>query len=404
LDIGPDLTWIYTLDHVKAEKLSNAVVYNDILNFVTDDSSVHQISISITGTDDAAVISGVLSGAATEGNIGDTLNISGSVSITDVDTIDNPEFVAQTHSGIYGELVLNADGDWNYLVDQSSIQNLDAGVEVKDTITIVADDFSQQKIIITLTGSDDTSVYSGSLQGEILEGDVGDRVSASSISGSLSISDIDSSDNPTISSTTKAGQYGTLSFDSGSWTYVLNEDARDGEDPDIKVVQSLAQGESLSENISITASDGTSVSINITIRGTNDGPDLIATSFTSKIVTEDSSLSNSAEGKLLASDVEGDTSITFSITNAEVFSNGTGFKKVGSYGNLFLEADGSYSYILDNGLYSSNILGSGQTGRDNFVISISDSAGAKTDQAITFEIHGADESAIITGALIGGPI
>ena len=49
--------------------------------------------MAIAGTDDASVISGTVTGAVTEGNVGDApVTATGSIAISDVDGDDNPSF------------------------------------------------------------------------------------------------------------------------------------------------------------------------------------------------------------------------------------------------------------------------------------------------------------------------
>ena len=46
-------------------------------------------------------------------------------------------------------------GTWTYTLDQSAVQNLDAGDIVNDTITYTASDGNTQQITVTITGTDD---------------------------------------------------------------------------------------------------------------------------------------------------------------------------------------------------------------------------------------------------------
>ena len=72
--------------------------------------------------------------------MGDTATATGSLSISDVDADDTPSFadVASTggDNGL-GSFELVA-GVWTYTLDQSAVQDLDAGDVVNDTITFTA--------------------------------------------------------------------------------------------------------------------------------------------------------------------------------------------------------------------------------------------------------------------------
>ena len=130
-------------------------------------------SVNITGTDDTSVITGTVTGAVLEGNVGDApVTATGSIAITDVDADDSPTFndVASTiGDNSYGSFTLTA-GTWTYTLDQSAVQGLDSGDVVNDTITYIATDGSTQQITMNITGTDDTSVITGTVAGAVLEG------------------------------------------------------------------------------------------------------------------------------------------------------------------------------------------------------------------------------------------
>ncbi|MFW9289918.1 VCBS domain-containing protein, partial [Glaesserella parasuis] len=82
------------------------------------------------------------------------MTATGTIAISDVDGDDTPTFADTTEAGTYGSLEL-VDGNWTYTLDQSAVQNLDAGDQVTDTITLTASDGTEQAIVITITGSED---------------------------------------------------------------------------------------------------------------------------------------------------------------------------------------------------------------------------------------------------------
>ena len=54
---------------------------------------LNKLHVTITGADDASVITGTVTGAVLEGNVGDApVTATGSIAITDVDDDDNPVF------------------------------------------------------------------------------------------------------------------------------------------------------------------------------------------------------------------------------------------------------------------------------------------------------------------------
>ena len=51
-------------------------VVNDTLTLTASDGTTQNITITITGTDDAPVVTGVFTGAVTEGDVGDVVTAS----------------------------------------------------------------------------------------------------------------------------------------------------------------------------------------------------------------------------------------------------------------------------------------------------------------------------------------
>ena len=157
-------SWTYTLDQSAVQDLDAGDTVNDTIAFTASDGSTQQITVTITGSDDASVISGTVTGAVIEGDVGDApVTATGTFGINDVDADDSPSFadVASTiGDNGYGSFEL-ASGSWTYTLGQSTVQALDAGDTVSDTITFSASDGSTQQITVTITGTDDTSVISG---------------------------------------------------------------------------------------------------------------------------------------------------------------------------------------------------------------------------------------------------
>ena len=85
------------------------------------------------------MVSGDFSGNVTEGDLGDVVTATGTLAISDVDGDDNPDFADTTQAGTYGSLAL-VGGNWTYTLNQGSVQDLDAGDTVTDTITLTATD------------------------------------------------------------------------------------------------------------------------------------------------------------------------------------------------------------------------------------------------------------------------
>ena len=164
-----------------------------------------------------------------EGNVGDApVTATGSIAISDVDGDDSPSFadVASTAGDNgFGAFELTG-GTWTYTLDQSAVQDLDAGDVVNDTITFTATDGSTQVITVAITGMDDASVISGTVTGAVAEGNVGDAPVTAT--GSIAISDVDGDDSPSfadVASTAGDNGFGAFELNRGHvdvtrWTRV----------------------------------------------------------------------------------------------------------------------------------------------------------------------------------------
>ncbi|SIO96141.1 Hemolysin, chromosomal [Vibrio spartinae] len=224
---------------------------------VTDDlgaTGTTTLTIRVVGTNDAP------EAQAATGTVAEDATISGSLTASDVDLPDNANLTFSTESSVPG-LTLNADGDYSF--DASGYDALAAGekqvIEVPITVTDDRGATDTTTLTITVTGTDDTPEVTGTFTGAVTEGDIGD---VTQVSGTIEITDADANDNPVFADTTVSGVYGSLTLVDGQWTYTLDQSK----------AQSLADGEQVTDTITLTASDGTTQQIEIDITGTNDEP------------------------------------------------------------------------------------------------------------------------------------
>ena len=184
---------------------------------------------------------------------------SGTISISNSDPSNNPSFPDLTLAGQYGSFSL-ASGRWRYELDQSKVQHLTPGNanKISDTFTLKATDGSSKNIEITITGTKDNSVFSGDLIGSVQVG-IPSRAVAT---GTLTITDADHGDNPTIAGSQQNGKYGTFGFLNGQWRYRLNA----------AKAQTIAKQQSKTEQFKLQASDGQTTTITIAIDGPTPDP------------------------------------------------------------------------------------------------------------------------------------
>ncbi|WP_299357104.1 VCBS domain-containing protein, partial [uncultured Shimia sp.] len=189
--VQPDGTWSYALDNgqpaVQALKTGDQIT--DTLTVSTIDGTTKQITVSINGTDDKAVIGGVDTGSVTENTAGidrspdqhqpgigvlgtETLDASGQLTIIDPDAggaAFDTHGLGFNYHGTYGDLLLREDGTWFYSADAGSarffdgrpttrgtaIDQLGVGQTLTDKITVHSKDGTPHDIVITIHGSND---------------------------------------------------------------------------------------------------------------------------------------------------------------------------------------------------------------------------------------------------------
>lgn len=166
LTINSQGGWNYAAINNQAaiQNLNNGANISDSLVISSLDGTTHTIIITINGVNEVnipAVISGADSGAVTEDNDPDNdnlLEVSGKLNITD----SNPgeaAFIANTIFGNYGNLVINAAGNWSYAANnsQSAIQSLNTGATLYDSLVVRSVDGTTRAIVITISGRDEAN-------------------------------------------------------------------------------------------------------------------------------------------------------------------------------------------------------------------------------------------------------
>ncbi len=175
------------------------------------------VTITIDGAEDAAVIGGDINGAVTEDG---KLSDAGILTITDPDAGEDV-FVAQSGAAStngYGTVDLDAAGNWTYTLDNANptVQALSGAEILADSFTAVSADGTTQSVTITINGAEDAPVIGGTVTGIVAED------GTLSANGSLTISDVDTSDNP-ISfpdevATLGDNGYSLFILSDGTWT------------------------------------------------------------------------------------------------------------------------------------------------------------------------------------------
>ncbi|CDS97024.1 VCBS domain-containing protein [Vibrio coralliirubri] len=360
-------TWTYDLDNTNptVQALGKGTTATDTITVYSADGTPHQITITVNGTNDKAIIGGTNSGAVTEES---QLQTSGTLTVTDVDT-GEAHFSNTDIAGTLGTLHLTDTGTWTYDLDNTNpqVQALGKGATATDTITVNSADGTPHQITITINGTNDKAIIGGTSSGAVTE------ESQLQTSGTLTVTDVDTGE-AHFSNNDIAGTLGTLHLtDSGTWTYDL-----DNTNP---TVQALGANKTATDTITVHSADGTTHQVTITINGTNDKAIIGGTSSGS--VTEESQLQTS--GTLTVTDVD---------TGEAHFSN---TDIVGNLGTLHLTDSGAWTYDLDNTNPIVQALGANKTATDTITVHSADG----TPHQVTITVNGTNDAAVIMGTSTG---
>jgi VCBS repeat-containing protein len=155
--------WVYTLNNASTavQALNVGDTLTDTFTVTTIDGTAQVVTITITGGNDAAVISGATTGSVTEaGAAPGTPTASGTLTDTDVDNPPNTFAAVNSptaSAGGYGTFTMTATGVWTYRLDDTNsvVQALDVGDTLTDTFTVTAVDGTAQQVTITIHGASD---------------------------------------------------------------------------------------------------------------------------------------------------------------------------------------------------------------------------------------------------------
>ena len=167
--------------------------------------------MTITGSNDGAVITGSASDDVVED--GDLL-ASGTLTAVDPDAGESG-FVAAAADGAHGSFTIDADGNWNYALDNSSadVQALSAGETVDEIFTVTTNGNETRDITVTITGTNDAPIVTGGTSADTLEVSV--EVGGSVIIGSddLLATDIDNTASELTFTLTSDSAHGDMFLD-----------------------------------------------------------------------------------------------------------------------------------------------------------------------------------------------
>ncbi|MFJ1303053.1 VCBS domain-containing protein, partial [Pseudomonadota bacterium AL_CKDN230030165-1A_HGKHYDSX7] len=375
--------WTYTLDNAAAQTLKSGQAITEIYTVQVSDghggTDTKVISVTINGTDDAAVIT-PHAPAADQGRVQEDgqLVATGKLDVVDPDA-GQAVFQAQPSTqGAFGTFAIDANGNWAYNLDNANkaVQALGADKSLTETFTVTSADGSKHDITVTIQGTNDVPKLSGEVTGSVTED------GTKTATGQLTTTDVDTTDTHTYSVVGKAnGAYGSFAIDAtGKWTYTLDNAA----------AQALKSGQAITETYTVQVSDGhggtdTKV-ISVTINGTDD-----AAVITPHVPGSDQGRIQE-DGQLVAN---GKLDIVDPDAGQAVFQAQPG--TAGAYGTFTVDANGNWTYSLDNANKAVQALGADKTLTETFTVTSAD--GSKHD--ITVTIQGTNDAPKLSGEVTG---
>ncbi|MFB2892387.1 beta strand repeat-containing protein [Aerosakkonemataceae cyanobacterium BLCC-F50] len=313
------------------------------------------VNVAIAGVNDLAVITGTTTGNVTEDATTNTA--TGTLSATDVDS--PATFVAQANTnGTYGSFALGTDGAWTYTLDnsRSATNALAAGQTVTDVFSAATADGTAQAITITVAGSNDLAVITGTTTGNVTE-----DATTNTATGTLSATDVDS---PTtfVAQANTNGTYGSFALGTnGAWTYTLGNSR--------SATNALAAGQTVTDVFTSATADGTTKAVTITLTGNNDAPVAVNDNVTTTDLQP-------VTFNVLTNDSDVDTGDLLSILS---FTNPTS-------GTVAKNADNTFTYTPTVGFI----------GNTSFNYTIKDLAGLTSTATVTLNVTAGSNSILGT--------
>ncbi|MDP1611757.1 MAG: VCBS domain-containing protein, partial [Sulfuritalea sp.] len=418
LTISSGGNWSYEVSNAAVQYLAAGETTNEIFTVESADGTTHDITVTITGTNDAPTISSAVSaGGVTEiadgapGENTTTLSDSGAIVFADVDLTDahTVSVTPGAASGYLGSLTSSLDQPsktvtWNFEVADSAVDHLASGQQVVQTYTVTIDDgqggTADQLVTVTIQGTNDGPVAIVDTATAVEAGGVANGTAGTNPSGNVlsNDTDVDTGDTKTVTAITggtlgvaKAGSYGSIVLNAdGTYTYTV-----DNSNATVQALRTV--GDTLTDSFTYTMADAagatSTATVTVTVQGANDTP--VGVGDTAA-VNEDATVTATAATGVLANDTDVDSGDTKTVS--AIAGGAVGNPLTGTYGTLTLNADGSYSYVANT--VAAQMLGAGQTANESFTYTVSDATGATSTAILSFTITGTNDAPILTNTAL----
>ncbi|MDH2375525.1 VCBS domain-containing protein, partial [Cobetia sp. 3AK] len=344
-------------------------------------------------SNDVGTLVGSDSGAVTEDGVTEA-----SGTLVDVESTD---VVAGSQSDDYGTFSVNESGEWTYTLDNeaAAVQGLDAGDTVSQSFVVELSDGTTTTVDIVITGVDDSaptitdiSATSDNSDNSVTEA-TGDTVTGSFTVAAqagidtVTIGGIDITDASTtpVEITTDEGTLSVTGYDAGTGT-VTYRYVEDGE------TENHAGGD-ITDSFAVVVTDitGQSSTDSLDIAILDTAPEAKADT---RNIGEDTTTAldgNVIDGANDTADTLGADATTVTAVDGNAVTADAAAVVTGDYGTLTLEADGSYSYVLDTTNPAVQSLDDGESLADEFSYTITDADGDTSSTTLTITVDGSTD-------------
>ena len=223
------------------------------------------LTISVIDVPNPAVIGGDITGSATEDR-----GTTGLLTISDADGADEEAFVAEFIRGTYGQIGIQADGNYRYTVSTDPVtQALRAGEIVVDTFTLTSVDGTTVDVTISIEGINDPATFPSTAPVQISED------ATAPLTGQINVEDRDAGESEIVASQ-QIGSFGVFEINAaGQWSYTVDNAA----------ANRTPAGQESNDVFIITSLDGTEQDFLVQVVGVNDAA--VITGDTTGTIDED---------------------------------------------------------------------------------------------------------------------
>jgi VCBS repeat-containing protein len=351
--IDTDGKWTYVASSAH-NQFQAGQTYTDTFTVTSADGTTTTVTVNLAGTNDAPVVSGPVTGMAPEDGTGVTLDALKNAS--DVDTGSVLTVVGVDPSKLPAGVTYDA-ATHSFRLDPTHpvYQSLAAGQTQTVTVEYNVSDgttTTPASVSWTVTGTNDAAVVTPATV------NLTETNSVLTTSGTLTISDVDSSATFVAQSNT-AGDYGTFSIGTdGKWNFTANE-----------AFNRLADGQVVTDTFTVKTADGTETSVTVKIMGTNDAA--VLSSDTRELTETNAVLSTN--GQLTITDVDSPSTFAEQTNTA------------GNYGTFSIGTDGKWTYVASS---AHDEFEEGQVYTDTFTVTSADG----TTTTVTVNLTGTNDA------------